>query len=518
MWHGTCTPLALEILASGGFVPEPPRKRWDESTGHMASYRGTYFTSNFMTAKAAALNAMKKFGGNEVIFQVVAELSRGIPDEDHLPPAHEVLARSMGLAFLCSESAWDVLQKPKSKVQEILGAATEAYFADVEQRFLNAYGRHPDLGFSPAQREYLYPAVYNLMAVTLETIAGLHNPDRPWSSPEYKPQHQTPEMRRAINQVAVALTGILDQMPLDEWDPERFHIHNMRLDEPVGLGDGMHRVELAVEIVDPDRDRRTSPDNPYTLNILHGRMTPEFLREFEKSQVGEGRMDLVRIETGAKLASNPGLPTYDELTSKPDLSWADLGNSELQARIRTRKYGPPTEKDVVYYVVSSAYKSLGAYNYNLSKSEEWARMHQDTAERLSGVLPVTITPQEAFRVNLWMRKHNKIGMDEWDKMTELVCKKMGLARMTNPPVSLPPEASDRERTILMWIREFWAAREDWGWAESRSPVDAESANRRMHRATKALEVLKLFQKRGPMPTPELYMARVWKKYHPEWKP
>lgn len=390
MWHGTCTPLALEILASGGFVPEPPRKRWDASTGHMASYRGTYFTNNWMMAWAAAGNATDKFGGEKVMFQTVIELERALPDEDHLPEEAHALAHSMGLSFVTSRYAHELLHETRPEtLQEVLNAAAEAYLADLEQRFINRYGRYPDLKLSPRVRAELSCPVFRLMKATLKAIARLYIPSSFYGK-EYRRPDETPEVRSARDEVAVALRGLLDEIPVDEWHD----IFNARVDQPVGM-QGLHRIVSAVEVTCPkeigqdgiERWTSSTPENPFVIKPLLGTVTREFLSEFEKHVGGE-------------------------------------------------------------YVIAD--------------------------------------PREALA--------------------------------SNPPVNLPPEASDRERTILMWIREFWAAREDWGWAESRSPIDAESARRRMHRATKALEVLKLFQKRGPMPTPELYMARVWRKYHPEWKP
>lgn len=387
MWHGTSSVLAPEILAHG-FVPEPPRKRWGPEAGHMASYPGTYFSSNWMTAWAAAGNAVDRFGGNKVMFEAVVELLRGIPDEDHLPDEAHVLARSYGLEFLPTRSAHELLYETRPEsLQEELNAATAAYISDLRQRFVSYYGRYPGADFSPAEKAGMYPAIFRLMKATLKTIAGLYRGG--FSGKDYRRADETPEMRSARGEVAEALRGLIDRIPQDQWHG----IHNLRLDRPTGF-EGESRIVSATEVIYPSEVNEEgvrhwtscSLGNPYIVIPLYGPLSQNFMNEFKQHVMGH-------------------------LT-----------------------------------------------DYRIAES--------------------------------------------------------GREMVANPPITMPPEATDRERTILSWIYEFWHARDDWGVSEHTSPIDAESAARRMRRAIRALEFLRLFRKRGPIPTPEAYMARLWKKYHP----
>ena len=94
-YHGTSTVFAKRIL-SEGFVPNPKRKVWDQEGGRLASYQGTYFSTNFMTASSSAMNAAKKFQGRKCIFEVQLETRTALMDEDQLPDVKYQLNNTAG--------------------------------------------------------------------------------------------------------------------------------------------------------------------------------------------------------------------------------------------------------------------------------------------------------------------------------------------------------------------------------------------------------------------------------------
>jgi len=68
MFHGTSDKFLQSILKNG-ILPEPPQKTWDEDknissiSASRESLKGSYWTSNLLTATSSAWNTVKKFGG-----------------------------------------------------------------------------------------------------------------------------------------------------------------------------------------------------------------------------------------------------------------------------------------------------------------------------------------------------------------------------------------------------------------------------------------------------------------------
>jgi len=90
MWHGTTTKF-LRSIKKQGFVPTPKNKVWadDPDSQHSpqrtrASLKGTYFTTNFMTAVSSAGNAKRKFGGDYLIVAARIQPRSGAADEDSI--------------------------------------------------------------------------------------------------------------------------------------------------------------------------------------------------------------------------------------------------------------------------------------------------------------------------------------------------------------------------------------------------------------------------------------------------
>jgi hypothetical protein len=291
VWHGTCSTLANEILADGGFVPEPPRKRWSADTGNLASHYGTYFTNNWMTAWSAAGQAEEKFGGERVIFEVDAELLDALVDEDHLPSAIVALAHGNGVVSLLPRNAWEILYL-RGDLGAVMANGMETYLEHLQSRF----------GPSLPVDDRLRKSIAGYLMATLRAAAALHNPEKPWDDPsEFKLTHETQEMRDAQDEVAAATRGMVDRA-IDS--PYNWMV-NMRIDRPVGFDTGDFIVNV-IEVAEPRkwdpeagimRYDIASPENPYKLRVLYGELRPEFMAEFMKSIVGMGRegLGLLRV-------------------------------------------------------------------------------------------------------------------------------------------------------------------------------------------------------------------------------
>jgi len=112
-YHGTTTTFLREILKKG-LVPDPKKKTWDSDTGVLASYPGTYFTVDFMTALSAAGNTRNKFGGDRIIIEVQVETRTGLMDEDELPNIYNEICR----AYHVSMNSWFAKELLDNKVDE----------------------------------------------------------------------------------------------------------------------------------------------------------------------------------------------------------------------------------------------------------------------------------------------------------------------------------------------------------------------------------------------------------------
>lgn len=285
MWHGTSSVLAPRILTEG-FVPDPKKKRWSEDEGYRASLFGTYFTNNWMTAKAAAGNAVDKFGGNPVIFEVVIELRSGLIDEDHLPRADMVLARANNLAFLGSRMMNDIIRYDRGHdvadfVEKGVGEywrALKPHANSIDPRAYNA--------ITPRIREYLTAT----FVAAAETKSG-----GGWGGAEYmEGKHFTPRVMAARESLLLGLRGLLNDVPAERFQRD---IRNVRIDRPVRFK-GANRIVGAVEIIYPtDTEGRwtsSEPDNPFRLHVLYGKMTPEWLENFDKHIGGHRVIEVAR--------------------------------------------------------------------------------------------------------------------------------------------------------------------------------------------------------------------------------
>ncbi len=87
MFHGTSTP-GWEGIRKYGLDPNPSQKTWDDdpdasfNAPSRASYGGTYFTQNIITATGSAWRTAKKTGGERVLIAVSVNPRTMLADED----------------------------------------------------------------------------------------------------------------------------------------------------------------------------------------------------------------------------------------------------------------------------------------------------------------------------------------------------------------------------------------------------------------------------------------------------
>jgi len=285
MWHGTASTLAPRILTEG-FVPEPKKKVWSADTGYRASFYGTYFTSNWMLAKSAAVTASDKLGGNPVVFEVKLELRNTLIDEDHMPNADAALAAGNKLACLNTWMCREVLDYGADDVVMFVWNGVRAYWEDLTQRFIQVYGRYPESMVDERFRKAVEGAIVEYLTATLHAGAAAY--EKRYSSEDYNEgRNETVWVRKSKANLIERLRGLADRIPGDEF---RGSIHNVRLDQPVRFK-GANRILSAVEIIYPRNElgqwQSSTPEKPYRLRVLYGAMSPEWLENFDRHIGGD---------------------------------------------------------------------------------------------------------------------------------------------------------------------------------------------------------------------------------------
>ena len=91
MYHGTSSTFLPSILAQG-LLPDPPRRVWAEDkaareSGFQAtrrSLKGVYLSDKLFQARKGAYNAVRQFGGHELIVIAQIQMRAAYADEDDL--------------------------------------------------------------------------------------------------------------------------------------------------------------------------------------------------------------------------------------------------------------------------------------------------------------------------------------------------------------------------------------------------------------------------------------------------
>jgi len=253
-FHGTCSKLSPKILKEG-FVPDPKEKIWGE--GRLESYKGTYLTTNFMTAYVAAGNAFRKLGGNRVIFEVQIETRTGLMDEDELPSIKYDLQRAKGHLFTVKV------------VKELL---SDEYKADTEKEYIKPAAKSWVSNFINKRKEglkevskqfesNLEKAVEEYAWATLKDIAE-------YGEVSETGKKEVPEMRKAKKDIMKILKGEMSKRDVSE-----IMSSNIRIEEPITFK-GANQILSAIEIIEKDGEKTV-------IKPLYKLPSPSLLKYFE---------------------------------------------------------------------------------------------------------------------------------------------------------------------------------------------------------------------------------------------
>ena len=289
LWHGTSSIVTPRILTEG-FVPAPRHKRWGPETGYRASFYGSYFTNNWMTAYSAAGNAVDTFGGERVIFEVQIELRTALIDEDHLPDGPTFLAHANNRSFILTKDAFEILTEPELKKygEKFIENGVQDYWRQLEWDLVRTRDNH----LRQEAHDALYPFIWNYMYETLWAAANIYDPHDPWhTSREYSERRdETPAVRKARADLILKMRGLVNK-----WPPEAFNIRNVRIDQPIRFR-GANKILNAVRIDEPSEDGQqvsATIDNPYELVALYGCVSENFIEQFYQHITGDRRKIVV---------------------------------------------------------------------------------------------------------------------------------------------------------------------------------------------------------------------------------
>ena len=284
-YHGTSSVLAKKIL-SQGFIPDPKQKTWDQDTGDLESYYGTYFTKNFQTAYSSAGETGRKFGGSVVVFECQIETRTAHFDEDELPKVKTILS-SCNLSPRAVEKLFKYNQEDYPAYVQI---GVDAWFESLKRRM----GRDGVVGLTDQQRKALEPDVYELIDKSLQI--WMEDEQYPYTS--HYPETKEIETRISDKLRAVARATAPGQKSLG--------ITNVRMSEPIAFK-GANKILGAVEFPDigsgkkmidwnKDTEQWEPGSNPPRAVVLYGTVSDRLINDWVIAQAGEAHKDDARYE------------------------------------------------------------------------------------------------------------------------------------------------------------------------------------------------------------------------------
>jgi hypothetical protein len=284
-YHGTTSNFLREILKKG-FTPNPKKKIWNQESGGLESYLGTYFSRNWFTAYAAAGDATRKLGGSRIVFEVQLETRTGLADEDEIPKIQGPLnvvrqvrvdvdhAASIVHSFDKQSIPSDHWIVPKNFMKEVGIPVARKWIEEFQERRKVKLSRQEQKKLIRPLIEYLKQVLYMMIETKMD-------------DPETFNQSNA-EFRKAKDSVITALGPKMFRAGMSDG----FGTANIRILQPVTFK-GANRVIAAVEIqeekyTDPnDLDKEGKP-RIKLMDILiprYGKISDDFLRVY-KERVG----------------------------------------------------------------------------------------------------------------------------------------------------------------------------------------------------------------------------------------
>jgi len=273
-FHGTSSNLAKNIL-SQGFTPDPKQKVWSQDKGHLASFVGSYFTQNVVTAISSASGAVKKFGGDCAIFFVQLETRTGLYDEDDITD----------VSYQVSQAYKDTVSRNNFVPSIARGLLKSDKYKSVVDlaitKWVSYYNKY-DRG--EYQQKLAGPALSRLEPLLrkwIETyILELSKVKDDFDSERFSAYpNANPAMRKAVNNVMNAMRGEVSRR---EKKPDSLHLGglNIRIDSPIGFR-GSNRILGLVTYPSDFRKDYNNDDDYVPFTVHYGEVPKKFLAAWE---------------------------------------------------------------------------------------------------------------------------------------------------------------------------------------------------------------------------------------------
>lgn len=273
MFHGTSSKFLRSILKQG-FLPDPREKRWtdDPDAGwhrsSRASFPGTYFTENVMTAMSSASNTTSKFGGNSVYVVALIQQRSALVDEDHLVTvleSHRFLGDTSAIAEIWKDLYGDTEGRYRSTDY------TRRVYAGWLKTVMNRL-EVDERAFSQPVMQNLFIALVKRKAAYLGKQASSH---LTYGLTLPNPREAEQEYRKALDVFVHKMKALATNYRKGK-DPRETFMHNVRITEPVTYR-GRNRILAVYEEVGS-----RGPGDPLQLKIHYGKPVPEFEKDFRQ--------------------------------------------------------------------------------------------------------------------------------------------------------------------------------------------------------------------------------------------
>jgi hypothetical protein len=261
-WHGTSSNRLKSIL-SQGFNPtiKDELKQYGKHAGSIASFEGTYFSKNALTASSNATTVARYENAYEAVIEVVLETRSVLYDEDSLPLIEDVLDtacyKHLGRSF------------DQYTASSLLRDAGSELLSDVIDSAVEEWRRRVALWGEEKDKRRLDP-LNSLLKEWASLVIDFYS-ERGRSLRRNEPE----AIRKVRGRVYSKLRGIPAYYRQGDFS------YKVRATQPVGFS-GANRIVAAYIIIPPKIVRGELLTTSHIILVYGEKVSEEFLAQFEE--------------------------------------------------------------------------------------------------------------------------------------------------------------------------------------------------------------------------------------------
>lgn len=276
LFHGTSSSFLRSILGQG-ILPTPDQRVWDKddntssATMSRKSLDGSYWTSNLLTASAAAWNSIKKFPGNRLFVCAQINEQSAFADEDSLNSkisgAYADTAKQLFPGIVTDavglHLGWFIYEPAKHE-------QAKALFATLLHQKLQPSPGNP---IDTARLAQIFDDY--LMRLFVHEYSDKHSL-LGWASTNNVEQiPEFPSIQQAEHQFLMDRDWLTKRYRASAYQANDTFNHTLRVPTPVGFRGHNRIVCILEEAIDEQRNR--------SLILHYGQVPPAFIQAWEKS-------------------------------------------------------------------------------------------------------------------------------------------------------------------------------------------------------------------------------------------